>query len=132
MTSGIRNPKYDTPKKGCQEGKGTPEKQGKGSGVLESPEKTSNVAVTAETPLGRETSKRADGSETGGNPENVSGILTDASTLLKTLKPCTKAVKVKRVMPSDGPTGLLESPDPGGLMLLVRLILLLLLNISKY
>ena len=38
----------------------------------------------------------------------MSGILTDASTLLKTLKPCTKAVKVKRVMPSDGPTGLLD------------------------
>lgn len=64
--------------------------------------------MTAETPLGRETSKRVDGSETGGNLENVSGILTDASTLLKTLKPCTKAVKVKRVMPSDGPTGLLD------------------------
>ena len=109
-TYDFRNPKYDTKKKVAKttkaEGKGTPEKQGKG--VLESPEKTSNVAVTAETPLGHETSKRADGSETGGNPENVSGILTGASTLLKTLKPCTKAVKVKRVMPSDGPTGLLD------------------------
>ena len=58
--------------------------------------------------LGCETSKRTDGSENGGNPENVSGIITDASTLLKTLKPCSKAVKVKRVMPSDGPTGLLD------------------------
>ena len=85
-----------------------------------------------ETPLGGETSKHADGSETGGNPENVSGVLTGASTLLKTLKPCTKAVKVKRVMPSDGPTGLLKSPDPGGLILLTLLILLILLNISNY
>ena len=51
---------------------------------------------------------KRDGSETVGEPEKVSGILTDASTLLKTLKPTTKAVKVKRVMPSDGPTGLLD------------------------
>ena len=108
VKKGNWNPKNDTQKKVAKttksEGKGNPEKQGKGSGVHESPEKTSNAAATADVSLGCETSKRADGSESSGNPENVSGIISDASTLLKTLKPCTKAVKVKRVMPSDGPT----------------------------
>ena len=40
--------------------------------------------------------------------EEVSGLLSEATTLLKTLKPATKAVKIKRVIPLEGPTGLLD------------------------
>ena len=69
VKKGNWNPKNDTPKKVAKttkgEGKGTPEKQGKGSGVQESPEKTSNAAATADVSLGCEKSKCVDGSENG-------------------------------------------------------------------
>ena len=42
------------------------------------------------------------------NTDEVSGLLSEAATLLKTLKPVTKAVRIKRVIPLEGPTGLLD------------------------
>ena len=41
-------------------------------------------------------------------PERVTGLLSEATTLLKTLKPAAKAVKIKRVNAPDGPAGLLN------------------------
>ena len=49
--------------------------------------------------------------ESGTEPSNrdkVDGLLTEATTLLKTLRPEVKAVKLKRVVMPDGPTGLLD------------------------
>ena len=49
--------------------------------------------------------------ESGREPSNrdkVDGLLTEATTLLKTLRPEVKAVKLKRVVMADGPTGLLD------------------------
>ena len=49
--------------------------------------------------------------ESGREPSNadkVDGLLTEATTLLKTLRPEVKPVKLKRVVMADGPTGLLD------------------------
>ena len=110
------DPKHDPTKKRVAKvskpsGKGTPEKSGKGSGEHSSPEKTTGDVAAAEKPLGSETAYRT-GPETGdggeSTPERVTGLLSEATTLLKTLKPVAKAVKIKRVNAPDGPTGLLD------------------------
>ena len=41
-------------------------------------------------------------------PERVTGLLSEATTLLKTFKPAARVVKIKRVNSSDGPKGLLD------------------------
>ena len=110
------DPKHDPTKKRVAKvskpsGKGTPEKYGKGIGEHSSPEKTTGDVAAAEKPLGSETAYRT-GPETGdggeSTPERVTGLLSEATTLLKTLKPVAKAVKIKRVNAPDGPTGLLD------------------------
>ena len=58
-------------------------------------------------PLGSETSYRQSAGETE-NLEKVSNLVGEVQTLLKTLKPVARAVKGKRALPSDGPTGLLD------------------------
>ena len=57
--------------------------------------------------LQSETAHRPSAGETE-NPEKVSNLVGEVQALLKTLKPVAKAVKVKRVLPSEGPTGLLD------------------------
>ena len=81
-------------------GKGTDEKSGKGLGEPSSPGKTPGDVAAVEKPLGSETAYRA-GPEAGNGseaaPEKVTGLLNEAATLLKTLKPAAKVVKIKRV-----------------------------------
>ncbi len=43
-----------------------------------------------------------------GNENGVEGLVNEATSLLKSLKPQTKAVRIKRVIPTEGPTGLLD------------------------
>ena len=76
-------------------------------GVSSSPGKTSSIAATADVPLGSETAYRPSAGETE-NLEKVSNLVGEVQTLLKTLKPVARAVKGKRALPSDGPTGLLD------------------------
>ena len=68
--------------------------------------------------LGSETVYRT-GSETenGGEdtPERVTGLLSEAATLLKALKPVAEAVKIKRVNAPDGPTSLLDGGETNAL-----------------
>ena len=40
--------------------------------------------------------------------DNVEGLISEATSLLKSLTPQTKAVRLKRVVPTEGPTGLLD------------------------
>ena len=75
-----------------------------------SPEKTSSAAATADVSLGSEPAYRPPAGEPE-NPEKVSSLVGEVQTLLKTLKPVAKAVKVKRVLPLEGPTGLLDGGD---------------------
>ena len=91
-----------------KEGKGTSERNvGKNVGESNTPEKTSSTAATADVPLGSESTYRPSAGEPE-NPEKVSNLVGEVQTLLKTLKPAAKTVKVKRVLPSEGPTGLLD------------------------
>ena len=66
--------------------------------TLKTVQKNLNAAATATADVspGGDLAAKPDGGETAREAEKVSGILTDAATLLKTLKPTTKAVKVKR------------------------------------
>ena len=92
-------------------GQRTPEKSGRSLGENSNPGKTTGDVAAVEKSLGSETVSRA-GPETGkggeATPERVTGLLNEATTLLKTLKPAAKAVKIKRVNAPDGPAGLLH------------------------
>ena len=98
------DPKRKVAKSSKSQGKGKDGKAGKGKGDSES---------TPPNLSGNGTSSSTDqtGDGTVGQPltsEKVDGLLTEATSLLKSLTPEVKAVKLKRVVTPEGATGLLD------------------------
>ena len=92
-------------------GKGNSGKTGKGTGEepqndKASPDLDGENKGNSENQGSNKTGETSRGEKP--NADEVSGLLSEAATLLKTLKPVTKAVKIKRVIPLEGPTGLLD------------------------
>ena len=92
-------------------GKGNSGKTGKGNGEEPRKDQTSSNLDGENKGNGENQGSNQIGETNRGekpNTDEVSGLLSEAATLLKTLKPVTKAVKIKRVIPLEGPTGLLD------------------------
>ena len=98
---GRTDPKKKVAKSSKSQGKGS---SNKGQGKAESsvPDaRNETVPSQVGDDKGRE-----NGNET--SREEVDGLLSEATSLLKSLKPKTKAIRLKRVGQVDGPTGLLD------------------------
>ena len=88
--------------------------QGKGKSTKGSGKTESNVGESGnQLGLNRESDDRKSqgsggdkGNENG--QDNVEGLISEATSLLKSLTPQTKAIRLKRVVPTEGPTGLLD------------------------
>ena len=98
---GRTDPKKKVAKSSKSQGKGSSNK-GQGKTASQVPDARNETGPSQHG----DDKGRENGNETG--REEVDGLLSEATSLLKSLKPQTKAIRLKRVGQVDGPTGLLD------------------------